>query len=158
MTERTIYQANLDLTYSIRLWELQRRYWQRVDGFMFALIILGTGSAFTAIVDPKSGSSWALVAGLLIAIASTLRMVLRTASKIADANERVRTYCSIRSEALEFDLKQLDAALRKAERSDPESLDSLRLLAAADNLTQSGHEDEVDPASKRVLARWLMLA
>lgn len=152
--ERSKYQIECDIRYSVRLWELQARFWSRF-GILLTLISLIGGAAAVASVVAKSPMI-ATISGVILAVSAALGHALAPATRLAEGKERLRAYSDLRARALGMDASALDEELRRLEVSDYLTLESLRHLAYDDNVKAHGHDSEA--SNKHYLARVLRLA
>jgi hypothetical protein len=139
VTDRPLYQIDGDLSYSMRLWELHWRFWQRLSVVLTLVSLIGGAGAVASVV--RASPTIATVAGVILAIVSAVSHALAPATRIAEGKERYRAYATLRAKSAGMDASSLDAELRSLEVSDYPTMDSLRDLAYEDNCIARGHDD-----------------
>jgi hypothetical protein len=142
-THRTVSEAVTDIRYACLYGEMNERYWQRLDTVMNLVGALGGSSAIAGVL--ASNSTLSLVAGVAVAVASTLQLVLRPGNRSSGFRDTRREFLELEARAWNLSIVELDSARKRIEAQAPIGSRLLALPAWNASVRAIGREDLARP-------------
>jgi len=143
--QRTIYEAGLEIDYSIRLHELQSRLLRR-SRFLIAFVQLGIGSA---VIAPLVGGLplVAGVAGVALGLITIADALLDMQTRAAASEFQRKRLKQLRGAMDGRSLAEIDRDIQTIEADDPAEIESLRVVAYNDVVRRWSHFNRMQPES-----------
>lgn len=146
-SERTHYEAQLDIDYAIELHARHIKLYRHLR-WLFSLVFLVSGSVVFAGALAELGplAKWT---GAAIALCAILDHLTSPAEKAAQHHELKRRWCELRAESGKLKLTEIDRRISALRGEDVHIISALQTPSYNANLRRHGHEAHV-----RRLSAW----
>ena len=139
MSERSKYEAVLDVRYGFRFGEMNERFYRRLD-LLFGFIGLFGGSA--AVVGAiATYPILSLSSGAMVAAFAVIERLVRPVEKAIDHANYKKRFADLDARASKLSLDDLDSELRRLQADAPMGINSLAIPAFNANLRSNGRGD-----------------
>jgi hypothetical protein len=140
MTDRSKYEALLDVRYGARYAELNGRFYRRLGLFYGFVGIFGGTSVVVSV--QTTNAQVALWSGALIAACSILDQLIRPTEKAIDHETAKKRFADLDARSTSLSLEAIDAELRYLQAESPAGIESLSATAYNANLRSNGWTEE----------------
>jgi len=157
MTERTLYQIDLDVRFSARYHHLcERMFLTMNDATTFLSLIFGSG-AVIAILQQSTIVTVAMA--FIVALANAINLTVGYVRKAYVHRDLYRRYQELAAEisATTPQPANAESAYLKIERDDPPIIESMRKIAQIENLRTNGHSEEISRPELKLSCREKLL-
>lgn len=137
--ERTLYEAQLDIDYSIELHSRHVQFFKHLDGLFTFLTLLGSSSIIFTLA--KTYSIAASGAAGLIVLITLLDITIKPAKQAAHHADMKRRWAELRRRSQAAELNAVDAELHDLNALDTHVIRPLEMVAFNANLARHGRDE-----------------